>query len=48
MYDILNEHLIEPIENVRIRLGEIEQKVKQISSVYNANEGVLSEEVNTV
>ena len=45
MYDILNEHLIEPVENIRLRLGEIEQKVKQVSSIYNANEGVLSEEV---
>ena len=27
LYDILNEHLIEPIENIRITLGEIEQKV---------------------
>ena len=43
LYD--NEHLVEPIENVRDRLGEIEQKVKQISSIYNDNEGVLSEEV---
>ena len=46
LYDILNEHLVEPIENVRIRLGAIEQTVKQISCIYNANEGVLSEEVN--
>ena len=45
MYDILNEHLIDPVENIRIRLGEIEQKVQQVSSIYNANEGVLSEEV---
>ena len=37
LYDILNEHLIEPIENIRITLGEIEQKVTQISSIYNVN-----------
>ena len=29
----------------RITLGEIEQKVTQISSIYNVNEGVLSDEV---
>ena len=44
-FQILNEHLIEPIENIRITLGEIEQKVTQISSIYNVNEGVLSDEV---
>ena len=36
---------MEPIENIRITLGEIEQKVTQISSIYNVNEGVLSDEV---
>ena len=41
MYDILNEHLREPVENIRTALGEIDQKVKQINSIYNVNEGVL-------
>ena len=43
--DIFNEHLREPFENIRISLGEIEQKVKQICSIYNVNEGVLGDEV---
>ena len=45
LYDILNEHLGEPSENIRTVLGEIEQKVKQINSIYNVNEGVLGGEV---
>ena len=45
MYDMFNEHLREPLENIRITLGEIEQKVKQISTIYNVNDGVLGDEV---
>ena len=37
LYDILNEHLGEPVVNIRTVLGEIEQKVKQINSIYNVN-----------
>ena len=45
LYNILNEHLGEPSENIRTTLGEIEQKVKQISFIYNVNEVVFGGEV---
>ena len=45
MYDILNEHLGEPVANIRTVVGEIEQKVKQINTIYNVNEGILGDEI---
>ena len=42
MYDILNEHLRFPIDRVRLQLGQIESKLREL----NRNIGVMGGEMD--